>query len=65
VHVSPRYAGPSWPCSATDEALGHPERIDLVDIGAGQGGAGQVLGAAQQLPAATGPMARGLLFRNG
>ena len=57
VHVSPRYAEAILALLRhTDDALGHPDRIDLVDIGAGQGELlGQVLGLAQQLPAATGP----------
>ena len=57
VHASPRYAGAILALLRyTDEALGYPDRLDLVDIGAGQGELlGQVLGLAQQLPAATGP----------
>ena len=57
VHVSPRYAEAILALLRhTDEALGHPDRIDLVDIGAGQGELlGQVLRLAQQLPAGTGP----------
>ena len=57
MHVSPRYAAAILALLRhTDEALGHPDRIDLVDIGAGQGELlGQVLRLAQQLPAATGP----------
>ena len=57
VHVSPRYAAAILALLRyTDEALGHPDRIDLVDIGAGQGELlGQVLRLAQQLPAVTGP----------
>ena len=57
VHVSPRYAEAILALLRhTDEALGHPDRIDLVDIGAGQGELlGQVLRLAQLLPAATGP----------
>ena len=50
VHVSPRYAGAILALLRhTDEALGHPDRLDLVDIGAGQGELlGQVLELAQQ-----------------
>ncbi len=50
VHVSPRYAGAILALLRhTDEALGHPDRLDLVDIGAGQGELlGQVLDLAQQ-----------------
>ena len=47
VHVSPRYAGAILALLRhTDAALGHPDRLDLVDIGAGQGELlGQVLEA--------------------
>ncbi len=67
VHTSPRYA---WAVLAllsyADAALGHPERLDLVDIGAGQGELlGQVLELAQHLPAAPARPARGFLFPNG
>jgi SAM-dependent MidA family methyltransferase len=57
VHVSPRYAEAILALLRhTDEALGHPDQIDLVDIGAGQGELlGQVLRLAQQLPAGTRP----------
>ena len=52
VHVSPRYAGAILALLRhTDEALGHPDRLDLVDIGAGQGELlGQILDLAQQEP---------------
>ena len=50
VHVSPRYAAAILALLRhADEALGHPDRLDLVDIGAGQGELlGQVLELAQQ-----------------
>jgi SAM-dependent MidA family methyltransferase len=55
VHVSPRYAEAILALLRhTDEALGHPDQLDLVDIGAGQGELlDQVLRLAQDLPAAT------------
>ena len=38
VHVSPSYAAAIWELlRQVDAALGHPRRIDLVDIGAGRG----------------------------
>jgi len=38
VHVSPSYAAAIWELlRQVDAGLGHPERIDLVDIGAGRG----------------------------
>ncbi|MFJ4314913.1 SAM-dependent methyltransferase [Streptomyces lavendulae] len=38
VHASPRYAGAVARLLRTvDGALGHPERLDLVDVGAGRG----------------------------
>jgi SAM-dependent MidA family methyltransferase len=38
VHVSPSYAAAIWELlRQVDAGLGHPRRIDLVDIGAGQG----------------------------
>jgi len=38
VHVSPRYAGALLTVlRAVDAALGRPERLDVVDIGAGRG----------------------------
>ncbi|HEX3390120.1 MAG TPA: SAM-dependent methyltransferase [Streptosporangiaceae bacterium] len=57
VHVSSRYAEAILALLRhTDEALGHPDQLDLVDIGAGQGELlDQVLRLAQHLPAATGP----------
>jgi SAM-dependent MidA family methyltransferase len=57
VHVSPRYAEAILALLRhTDEALGHPDQLDLVDIGAGQGELlAQVLRLAQHLSAATGP----------
>ena len=67
VHVSPRYAGAILALLRhVDAALGHPDRLDLVDIGAGQGELlSQVLTLAQHLPAGSGPAGPGLLFRNG
>ena len=63
VHASARYAAAVLTLLChTDAALGHPPRLDLVDIGAGQGELlGQVLALAGQLPpggpagAGTGP----------
>lgn len=48
VHASPRYSVAVLAMlEATDAALGHPARLDLVDIGAGQGELlAQVLGRA-------------------
>ena len=59
VHASPRYAGAILALLRhADAALGHPDRLDLVDIGAGQGELlSQVLALAQHLPA--GPAADG------
>ena len=38
VHVSPLFAGALWRLvTAVDEALGHPARLDVVDVGAGGG----------------------------
>ncbi len=53
VHTSARYAAAVLALLRhTDAALGHPPRLDLVDIGAGQGELlGQVLTLAGQLPA--------------
>jgi SAM-dependent MidA family methyltransferase len=53
VHASARYAGAILGLlSHADAALGHPDRLDLVDIGAGQGELlGQILALAQRLPA--------------
>ena len=68
VHASPRYAGAILALLRhADAALGHPDRLDLVDIGAGQGELlSQVLALAQHLPAGPGSgMAPGFLFRNG
>src|SRR6202034_4919318 len=64
VHASPRYAGAVLALlSHADAALGHPERLDLVDIGAGQGELlGQVLELAEHLPAGPGPARPGLSF---
>ena len=66
VHVSPRYAGAVLALLRhTDAALGHPDRIDLVDIGAGQGELlGQVLARAAAARWHRERPARGLLFRN-
>ena len=76
VHASPRYAGAILALLRhADAALGHPDRLDLVDIGAGQGELlSQVLALAQDLPAGPGPAvparqarcrrAAGFLFRN-
>ena len=59
VHASPRYAGAILALLRhADAALGHPDHLDLVDIGAGQGELlSQVLTLAQHLPA--GPAADG------
>jgi SAM-dependent MidA family methyltransferase len=64
VHVSPRYAGAILALlSHADEALGHPDRLDLVDIGAGRGELlGQILELAQHLPDGPGPAGTGLSF---
>ena len=50
VHVSPSYAAAIWELlRQVDAGLGHPGRIDLVDIGAGRGELlEQVLAAAEQ-----------------
>jgi SAM-dependent MidA family methyltransferase len=50
VHVSPSYAAAIWELlRQVDAGLGHPGRIDLVDVGAGQGELlEQVLAAAEQ-----------------
>jgi len=55
VHASPRYAEAILALlSHTDAALGHPERLDLVDVGAGQGELlSQILELAQHLPPGT------------
>ena len=38
VHVSPSYAAAIWELlRQVDAGLGHPERLDLVDVGAGRG----------------------------
>ena len=38
VHVSPSYAAAIWELlRQVDAGLGHPGRIDLVDVGAGRG----------------------------
>ena len=52
VHASPRYAGAVLALLRhADAALGHPDRLDLVDIGAGQGELlSQVLALAQHPP---------------
>jgi SAM-dependent MidA family methyltransferase len=54
VHVSPSYAAVIWELlRQVDAGLGHPARIDLVDIGAGRGELlEQVLAAAEQGSAA-------------
>lgn len=54
VHTSARY-GELFSCllSAVDRALGHPARLDLVDVGAGRG---ELIG--QVLAAASGELAR-------
>jgi SAM-dependent MidA family methyltransferase len=54
VHVSPSYAAAIWELlRQVDAGLGHPGRIDLVDIGAGRGELlEQVLAAAEQGSAA-------------
>jgi len=64
VHASPRYAGAVLALlSHADAALGHPERLDLVDIGAGQGELlSQVLELAEHLPAGPGRARPGLSF---
>jgi SAM-dependent MidA family methyltransferase len=57
VHVSPSYAAAIWELlRQVDAGLGHPARIDLVDIGAGRGELlEQVLAAADQGSAAESP----------
>src|SRR3984885_12250859 len=64
VHTSPRYAGAVLALlSHADAALGHPEQLDLVDIGASQGELlSQVLELAEHLPAGPGPAHPGLSF---
>ena len=59
VHASPRYAEAIFTLLRhADAALGHPDRLDLVDVGAGQGELlSQVLALAQHQP--TGPAADG------
>ncbi len=54
VHTSARYAAAVLALLChTDAALGYPPRLDLVDIGAGQGELlGQVLALAEELPQA-------------
>jgi len=49
VHVSPSYAAAIWELlRQVDAGLGHPERVDLVDVGAGRGELlEQVLAAAE------------------
>src|SRR5262249_2818027 len=56
VHVSPRYAAAIWELlRQVDAGLGHPGRIDLVDIGAGRGELlEQVLAAAAEREARAG-----------
>jgi SAM-dependent MidA family methyltransferase len=56
VHVSPSYAAAIWELlRQVDAGLGHPERIDLVDVGAGRGELlEQVLAAAEQGSAGAG-----------
>src|SRR5262245_2901980 len=50
VHVSPSYAAAIWELlRQVDAGLGHPGRIDLVDVGAGRGELlEQILAAAEQ-----------------
>ena len=64
VHASPRYAGAILALLRhTDAALGHPDRLDLVDIGAGQGELlGQILALAQHPPAGRVPAGPGFSF---
>ena len=64
VHASPRYAGAILALLRhADAALGHPDRLDLVDIGAGQGELlSQVLALAQHLPAGSGSGWPGAFF---
>jgi SAM-dependent MidA family methyltransferase len=59
VHVSPSYAAAIWELlRQVDAGLGHPGRIDLVDVGAGRGELLEhVLAAAE--PGSTGVGARG------
>ena len=59
VHASPRYAEAILSLLRhADAVLGHPDRLDLVDVGAGQGELlSQVLALAQHQP--TGPAADG------
>jgi SAM-dependent MidA family methyltransferase len=61
VHASPRYAEAILALLRhADAALGYPARLDLVDIGAGEGELlGQILELAQHLPA-TGAVPAGL-----
>ena len=61
VHASPRYAGAILALLRhADAALGHPDRLDLVDVGAGQGELlSQVLTLAQDPPAGRGRGAGG------
>jgi SAM-dependent MidA family methyltransferase len=56
VHVSPSYAAAIWELlRLVDAGLGHPARIDLVDVGAGRGELlEQVLAAAEQGAAGAG-----------
>jgi SAM-dependent MidA family methyltransferase len=58
VHVSPSYAAAIWELlRQVDAGLGHPGRIDLVDIGAGRGELlEQVLAAAEQGSAGAGAL---------
>jgi SAM-dependent MidA family methyltransferase len=57
VHVSPSYAAAIWELlRQVDAGLGHPGRIDLVDVGAGRGELlEQVLAAAEQDSARVAP----------
>jgi SAM-dependent MidA family methyltransferase len=61
VHASPRYAAAMLALLAEiDAALGHPPRLDLVDIGAGRGELlAQVLAMARHIPAVPGPALAG------
>ena len=57
VHVSPSYAAAIWELlRQVDAGLGHPGRIDLVDVGAGRGELlEQVLATAEQGSASVAP----------
>lgn len=57
VHASPRYAAAMLALlREIDASLGHPARLDLVDIGAGRGELlSQMLAMARRIPALPGP----------